>query len=237
MKNVEEKSILIPVSEDYKMPSLEKIISIAKTVNLKVHIAGFISPAEDADSMIRQTIKLTCLIKKISSELKKKSANISSKIYVNRVKSKLNQVIAKEKVILIAISGLSGGIINLRRLSKDVMILQLSPSDRNEKCHDILLMHKIKRENIKAISQISRLFGDRLFLMQRLNNQAVEDLSKSFGSPKPSGLDRQAKPDEINEWLLKHRAGLIALNKTEVNRSTKKVIEVLKNGKTPVLIY
>jgi hypothetical protein len=237
MKNVEEKSILIPVSDERKLPSLEKIISLAGTVNLKVHLAGFISPSREVSSMISQTIRLTQLINSISKVLKNRLAKVSSKIYVAPFKRKIKSIIENEKVILIATSNLSDGNINLRSISKDVMVLQLSASDVKEESHDVLLMHKIKQDDIKAIADISRLFGDRLYVVQQLNNEAVQDLTKSFGLPKLSGLDRQAKPEEVNEWLLKHKTGLIALNKAEVSRGAKQVMEVLKNGKTPVLLY
>lgn len=237
MKNVEEKSILIPVSEEHKLPSLEKIITLAKKVNLKVHLAGFISPSKELSTMISQTVKLTQLINSIAKVLKKKLAKVTSKIYGAPFKKKINSVVEKEKILLIASSNISDGYINLRRISKDVMVLQLAASDFKEESQDILLMHQVKQDNIKAITDISRLFGDRLYVVQQLNNRAVQDLTKSFGLPKPSGLDRQAKPAEVNEWILKHKTGLIALNKAEVNNDGKQVMEVLKNQKTPVLLY
>lgn len=237
MKSVEEKSILIPISGEGKLPSLEKIISLASTVKLKIHLAGFIPPTREVGSMINQTIKLTQVINSISKVLKSKLANVSSKIYTGPFKKKIKTVIEKQQVILITTSNLSDGDVNLRSISKDVMVLQLADSDVKEDAHDILLMHKVKQENIKAITDISRLFGDSLYVVQQLNNEAVKDLTKSFGLPKPSGLDRQAKPEEVNEWLLKHKTGLIALNKAELNGYSKQVMEVLKNGNTPVLLY
>lgn len=237
MKHVEEKSILIPVYGESNLPSLEKIISLASTVNLKIHIAGFIPPSKEVSSMISNTVKLTYRIDKISKVLKNKISKVSSKIYVASFKRKIKSIIEKEKVILITTPDLSDGHINLQSISKDVMVLQLSSSDVKEESHDVLLMHKIKQDNIKAIADISRLFGDSLYVVQQLNNEAVQDLTKSFGLPKPSGLDRQAKPEEVNEWLLQHKTGLIALNKAEINSNGKQVMEVVKNGTTPVLFY
>ena len=226
--------ILVPFTTGNELPPIGKLVKLARGLNTKIHLAGFLPDNKKVDHLMKDTISLMKNINSVLKDVRQNDIEVSSKIYMKTCQRGLNEVVQKEKAAIILTTPNNSEIC---QEVPEVLHLILSQKEKYHTTHDILILNSIRNNQKERLAAISKIFGDKIFTMNGVGKESSTDVQKFFATPdKPEELEETHDIKEIHEWLKKHDAGLIAMKKEEYqNKSNGK--NILQNAETPVLLY
>ncbi|MGK7390665.1 MAG: hypothetical protein ACNS60_09945 [Candidatus Cyclobacteriaceae bacterium M2_1C_046] len=227
----EMKNLLVPVTAETESPPVQKLIKLAGGMNCKIHLAGFISNAnQQVSQLMKQTVTLMQKVDDTTKQIKESGGEVTSKLYMHAFKRKANEVLTDHNIGVITSSPDTYREIKSDKL--ETIHLLLNGNSENGQHHDILVLNTVTKDQGKQIALISRIFGDRIYTLSDLSRETAKDIRKYFKKRVDCRLDTR----ELRDLLIKYDPALIAMKKEEYKNKNKRK-KVLQEIDAPLLLY